>query len=163
MLKLNKKGFTLIELLVVIAIIAVLASIVLVSLNTARVKGRDARRLADIKSIQNALELYYDSTSGTYPTALTGLASTYIPAVPKDPNGTTYFNSGNYFYARSSSSNATSYHLAAVLEDASHSGYNTDADFDSLNLGYTDGFAAGDAADCNAGTAGTPKCYDVKN
>ena len=63
-----------IELLVVIAIIAVLASIVLVSLNTARVKGRDARRLADIKSIQNALELYYDSTSGTYPTALTGLA-----------------------------------------------------------------------------------------
>lgn len=158
----KNKGFTLVELLVVIAIIAVLASIVLVSLNTARVKGRDARRLADIKSIQNALELYYDSTSGTYPIALTGLASTYIPAVPKDPNGTTYWNTGNYFYARSSASDATSYHLGAVLEDASHTGYNTDADFDSSALGYTGGFDGGDAGDCNAGTAGTPKCYDVK-
>ena len=59
-------GFTLIELLVVIAIIGILASIVLGSLNTARQKARDARRVADIKSIQLALEFFYD-TCGGYP------------------------------------------------------------------------------------------------
>src|SRR5262245_50514712 len=59
-------GFTLIELLVVIAIIGILASIVLASLNTARQKSRDARRLADIKSIQLALELFFDACGG-YP------------------------------------------------------------------------------------------------
>ena len=51
----TKAGFTLIELLVVIAIIGVLASIVLASLNTARQKSRDARRITDLKQIQFAL------------------------------------------------------------------------------------------------------------
>jgi len=59
-------GFTLVELLVVIAIIGVLASVVLVSLNSARTKARDVRRIADFKQVQLALELFYDS-QGRYP------------------------------------------------------------------------------------------------
>lgn len=59
-------GFTLIELLVVIAIISLLSSVVLTSLNSARAKARDARRIADVRQIQTALELYYDSY-GNYP------------------------------------------------------------------------------------------------
>lgn len=60
------KGFTLIELLVVIAVIGMLSSVVLASLNSARAKARDARRIADFKQIQLALELFYDQT-GKYP------------------------------------------------------------------------------------------------
>ncbi|HHH12272.1 MAG TPA: prepilin-type N-terminal cleavage/methylation domain-containing protein, partial [Candidatus Moranbacteria bacterium] len=57
--KATKKGFTLIELLIVIAIIGILASIILVNLAGARAKARDAERLTQIKSVQNALELYF--------------------------------------------------------------------------------------------------------
>ena len=47
----NKKGFTLIELLVVIAIIGLLSSIAVVSLNGARAKARDAKRVSDVKQL----------------------------------------------------------------------------------------------------------------
>lgn len=59
-------GFTLVELLVTIAIISLLSSIVFASLNSARAKARDARRIADFKQIQLAMELFYDQT-GQYP------------------------------------------------------------------------------------------------
>jgi prepilin-type N-terminal cleavage/methylation domain-containing protein len=62
-----KKGFTLIELLVVISIIALLSSIVLASLNSARNKARDARRLQDVTSLRTALALYASDNSGAYP------------------------------------------------------------------------------------------------
>ena len=62
----SEYGFTLIELLVVISIIGLLASVILVSLNGARVKGRDVKRLSDLKQIQTALELYY-SDNNHYP------------------------------------------------------------------------------------------------
>lgn len=57
--KIKQEGFTVIELLVVISIIGLLSATILVSLNSARQKSRDARRLADVRQILNALELYY--------------------------------------------------------------------------------------------------------
>ena len=62
----QKRGFTLIELLVVIAVIGILASVILASLNSARAKARDTRRMEDLRQIVLALELYYDS-NGFYP------------------------------------------------------------------------------------------------
>jgi prepilin-type N-terminal cleavage/methylation domain-containing protein len=102
-----KRGFTLIELLVVIAIIGILSSVVLASLGTARLKARDATRISDLKNVQLALELYFDSNqsypatganarlsdpatgAGTMPYDAGPIALNtpiaYIPAVPTDP------------------------------------------------------------------------------
>lgn len=66
----NKKAFTLIELLVVIAIIGLLSTISIIALNQARAKARDSKRLADIRQIRTALEVYFDK-NGHYPTYAT--------------------------------------------------------------------------------------------
>ncbi|MDO8592533.1 MAG: hypothetical protein Q7R92_02005, partial [bacterium] len=48
------------------SIIGFLTTAAVVMLNSARVKGRDARRVADMKVIQTALALYADDHGGTY-------------------------------------------------------------------------------------------------
>lgn len=101
----RRAGFTLIELLVVIAIIGLLASIVLVGLNNARTKSKDARRAADMKQMATALTLYYNEYAG-YPaasgTAPAGLTPNFVGSLPSDPtpagtgcaSGYTYTTSG---------------------------------------------------------------------
>ncbi len=61
-----QRGFTLIELLVVVAIIGILSAIVLVSLNSARDKARDASAKGSLSSIRAAAEIFYDTEGGTY-------------------------------------------------------------------------------------------------
>lgn len=65
----KSRGFTLIELLVVIAVIGLLASVVLASLNTARQKSRDTRRIEDLRQIGNVIALL---DTGSDPTAFAG-------------------------------------------------------------------------------------------
>lgn len=154
------RGFTLIELLVVVAIIGILSSIVLASLNSARKKGRDARRVADIKQLQLALELYYDANTATgYPTTLAPLASGgFISVVPNDPLGATAYS----YAALGSGDVCTSYHIGASLETTNTA---TDGDADAAAdtgiCGTTADFNGVDTAKCNAADQGTI-CYDAK-
>ena len=121
--------FTLIELLVVIAIIGILSSVVLASLNSARQKSRDARRIGDIKQLQLALEMYYDSNNG-YPSSTASLAPDYIPVQPTDPQSGTA-----YTYAASSTSN---YVLRATLE-SDHNALDSDIDGTVFSTDCSDG------------------------
>jgi type II secretion system protein G len=88
MKKLTQKGFTLIELLVVIAIIGILSAVVLVSLNSARAKSRDARRLSDVRQIMTALEIYYND-NGAYPDESGGAGAEVPTPGSVGPTGTT--------------------------------------------------------------------------
>ena len=124
----SSRGFTLIELLVVIAIIGILSSVVLASLNSARQKSRDARRVADVKQIQTAFELYYDANQ-SYPVlgtaagaeTVTGVSGTYIPNIPKDPQSNSYtYESLTSAAAACSAAPCPSYVLRAKLEDTNH-------------------------------------------
>lgn len=100
-----RRGFTLIELLVVIAIIGVLSSVILSSLNSARAKAQDAKRVTDVREVQKALALYASDNGGQFPntggawhsrcsswgsytdtTIAPGLVPKYITSFPDDPN-----------------------------------------------------------------------------
>jgi len=63
-------GFTLIELLISISIIAILSVVLSVSFSSAQKNGRDQRRIADLKAIQNAAEQYYLLNNSSYPTSV---------------------------------------------------------------------------------------------
>lgn len=115
----NKKkngGFTLIELLVVISIIGLISSMVLTSLNMARLKARNSKRQADLKQIQVAIELFFNDV-GRYPTCVSNnplcstapagsvgfmstmeITPTYIRTISDDPSNAN--GQYGYYYAR---------------------------------------------------------------
>ncbi len=128
-----QKGFTLIELLVVIAIIGILSSVVLASLNSARQKSRDARRMADLQQIKLAAELYFDANSSAYPATLSLLSPNYIGTVPTDPRT-------GAAYAYQLASSTTDYCLGTDLEnDATASSTASDQDcIDALSSSGVD-------------------------
>ncbi len=176
----RKAGFTLIELLVVIAIIGILASIITVSLTSARAKGRDAKRIADIRTIQLALENYY-SDNGYYPTNLqtNSISPTYISAVPTDPSTNSLYSYTSYTVSTGSSlcvsSKPIAFHLGAKMEsnDTNNPALTQDAtSFDGsipstlLRCNVTGSVASftGKAQDCSGTTdAFTDNCYDQTN
>ena len=176
----NQKGFTLIELLVVIAIIGILSSVVLASLNTARQKSRDAKRIADVKQLQLALEFYFDKNR-TYPptiaaaNGITNLVTPgYIATIPTPPAGTgTGVGKDAYAYSPinpASGGTCTGYHLGVELEDSGHVAFSSDVDSAGGTLG-TSCVGAGtaqavfdgavNATDCASAVAGADTCFDV--
>ncbi len=100
------RGFTLIEIIVVVAVISVLMMVVMASLSQARASARDKERLANLKQMQAAVEMYA-GVNGRYPPAcgnstswrgnnanygncaeyITGISNIMSP-LPVDPKGT---------------------------------------------------------------------------
>jgi type II secretory pathway pseudopilin PulG len=65
----HARAFTLIELMVIIGIIAVLAALLLPTLNRMRIRGRATRMALDLQSVSAALEAFKGDT-GDYPRAI---------------------------------------------------------------------------------------------
>jgi prepilin-type N-terminal cleavage/methylation domain-containing protein len=82
MQKIINRGFTLIELLVVIAIIGILASIVLVSLNSARGGANDAKIKEQMSSLQTGMEAYYAVNNNYGPLSSGADGCAAAPAAP---------------------------------------------------------------------------------
>lgn len=179
MMKSTRRGFTLIELLVVIAIIGILSSVVLASLNTARKKGRDARRVADIKQLQLALELYYDA-NGQYPQTIstsTLVDAGYIAALPGDPSNQFAYPYTGYAASSATAATCSGYHLGSDLEVVGNNAFKSDADVyaGTANSGETsispivkctgsaDDFHGTDAGQCSTSNVGAGGCYDVRS
>ncbi len=164
-LKNRKGGFTLIELLVVIAIIGILSAVVLASLQTARAKSRDAKRVSDLGQIQLALELRFDANqkylntnaaagTATADGAVTQLVTNqFLPSLPIPPAGPL----GKYQYRGLTSAtapapansecilaadNCISYMLASVLERSDNTVLTGDADSNLTALATAYAFTA---------------------
>ena len=156
----TKRGFTLIELLIVVAIIAILASVVLLGLRGAREKGRDARRISDVRNVQTALEFFFDKC-GQYPGTVAPAGTCIYPpvalALPADRRSTASWDalrtelvnarisindipsdplSPNREYAyvvdRTAGNENRSYVLRAALEDANNRALLDDIDDNGL-------------------------------
>lgn len=149
----SARGFTLIELLVVVAIVGILAAAVLTILTSARVSGRDSKRLGDIKELQTALQFYYDKNS-VYPDTIADLVTgKQIPVEPKDPN-----TRESYFYDLTGG--GSSYHLGANLEDKKNKALKSDRDIVTDTINGGDGTASV-PSDCGGGSSSGLSCYDV--
>lgn len=87
--KAKKKGFTLMELLVVVAIIGILAAIVLVSLNSARNKGKNAAIKSQMVSLRSAGELHNED-NGSFATFCASTEATNLSAGVTNSGGTSF-------------------------------------------------------------------------
>ncbi|MEG6522528.1 type II secretion system protein GspG [Desulfotomaculum sp. 1211_IL3151] len=69
----NKRGFTMIEVLVVVTMIGILATIFVPKITNQLDKPRKTRAIIEIKTMKNALDIYY-AENNSYPTDAKGIA-----------------------------------------------------------------------------------------
>lgn len=82
----KEKAFTLIELLVVIAIIGLLASIIFISINSAREKGKAAEAVSTADAFRKAVELYNYQIGFYPPDTNRGWDPGFMKSLPWNPD-----------------------------------------------------------------------------
>lgn len=133
-MKVRTAGFTLIEMLIVVTVIGILSAVIYGNFGESSAQSRDAKRKADLRLVQNAVELYKQE-HGRYPEGcngasgeewsgeqgtnyacassdsqyIVGLAPEYIPVLPKDPKK----GSGDYGYVYRTNVDGTVYKFVA--------------------------------------------------
>jgi prepilin-type N-terminal cleavage/methylation domain-containing protein len=174
----KQKGFTLIEMIIAVVIIGILAGITITVINIPlqQRRSRDARRIADLKMVQSALELYF-SDKRSYPggkffnrvsDVLNAdlVVSGYVNELPKDPRdglqtpsgsvtcGGDYFGKNIYAYRYKSNdpSAGTKYVLMAIMETKERASESLCRDIRNCESGS--GITCGDVGDY---------CYCVQN
>ncbi len=151
--KKSQFGFTLTELLIVVALIGILVAVIGINGLESGRQSRDAKRQADLRLLQNAVELYRNK-NGEYPADgsgnqyIAGLAPEYISVLPKEPG------SGGYVYKTNAAQSV--YKIAALNTvesdqvDSSHEFSSCDSDIcsscsvDDDTYAVWGGFADGD-------------------
>ncbi len=145
----NHPAFTLIELLIVISIIGILATLVINNLNDARARARDLKRKAELRSLKQALRMYYNDYQH-FPDSQFGLiikgcgpngdencpysgCNADFTAGGTDGCQTTYMqhftpNGSYYFFRYYACSGNDNYVLKTTLENASDSDIQTSQD-----------------------------------
>ncbi len=125
--RMNQKAFTLIELLIVMAIVSFLASVFLPTLQEARAKGEDARRVGSLKSLQ--AEVMSQTNAGSTPFTnifTSGAAATKLTKLITDAG----LAPGTY----SSYSDATSFALVVPMKTDPSRYWCIDADGNSKQV-----------------------------
>lgn len=140
----NEQGFTLIELLIVITILGLISTVILVGLGGVRASGRDTRRVADLRQVQNALEIYFDrnrtypqASGGTETARLDNLESTLrsagiVTSLSRDP-----LNRTPYFYDYQDANSGLNYILKVTLENSNNPALRDDIDNSNRPAGFT--------------------------
>jgi len=140
-----------------------LATLAVVSLGGAREDARDAKRQADTRTMQSAVELFINDNGAppsatstpaatTWTTLGTALTSYLAGSVPTPPSGglatdcavadaDTWNGQSCYFYCYGAGGNAADYLLGATLEDDTASGISGDVDANAATYGATACFA----------------------
>lgn len=165
----SKKGLTIIEVIVVIGIIAILTTIAYTSLSQIRAKSRDQKRIADIHSIQLALE-YYFNKNARYPEMVwpkdmsnelqkEDSLYSYLDSEPKAPS-----KDEIYYYiplkTSSTVSRCSSYHLYTTLE-LKTSALDSKRNFNSLDKVICGSFAE-DGWKIDASATENDLVYDLR-
>ncbi len=158
------RGFTLIELLVVIAIIGLLSTVIAAPITEARKKGRDSKKISDLRSIVTALNIYADDNGGVYPGGIEDLVPRYLPNLPTGAATTTIGRDKYMYVVYQESGRNVAYHLGVKLE-AGNQALGDDADCGGMGASPLTGNTAcvGTSAQTNRLPACVTACTALQN